>query len=152
MAPNIVRSSDASETPSRGYPTSPFRLFEDFFNDWATRSLESRHSEGWIPPVDIMEKDGNLKLMISLPGLSEKEIELKIEGQVLTVKGERKSRESDGYTYHQTENSYGSFSRSFTLPDSTDLEAIKADYKNGILTITVPPKPEVKPRNIKVNV
>jgi HSP20 family protein len=151
MAPNIVRS-DASETPARGYPASPFRLFEDFFNDWATRSIEGRRSEGWTPAVDIMEKDGNLLLMISLPGLNEKEIELKIEGQVLTVKGERKSQESDGYTYHRTESFYGSFSRSFTLPDSTDMQNIRADYRNGILTVTVPPKAEVKPRSIKVNV
>ncbi len=149
MAPSIVRS-DASETPARGYPTSPFRLFEDFFNNWAARSLEGRRSEGWIPAVDIMEKDGNLLLMISLPGLHEKEIDLKIEGQVLTVTGERKSQE--GYTYHQTESSFGTFSRSFTLPDSADLEAIKADYRNGILTVTIPPKAEVKPRSIKVNV
>ena len=149
MAPNIVRS-DASETPARGYPTSPFRLFEDFFNNWAARSLEGRRSEGWTPAVDVMEKEGNLMLMISLPGLSEKEIELKIEGQVLTVQGERKIQE--GYTYHQTESSLGAFSRSFTLPDSADLEAIKADYKNGILTVTIPPKAEIKPRSIKVNV
>jgi HSP20 family protein len=101
--------------------------------------------------VDVMEKDGNLMLMISLPGMSDKEVELKVEGQVLTVKGERRSQESDGYTYHQMESFYGNFSRSFTLPDSTDLQNIKADYKNGILTITVPQRPEVKPRNIRIN-
>jgi HSP20 family protein len=61
--------------------------------------------------------------------MSEKEIELKIEGQVLTIQGERKSQESNGYTFHQQESYYGPFSRSFTLPDSTDLDGIKADYK-----------------------
>jgi HSP20 family protein len=91
-------------------------------------------------------------LMIALPGVNEKEIELKVEGQVLTVKGERKSLETDGYAYHQMESHYGVFSRSFTLPDSTDLENIRADYKNGLLTIGIPAKPEVKPRTIKVNV
>jgi HSP20 family protein len=151
MAPKITRSETPEKQP-RAYPASPFRLFEDFFNDWAFRSLENRRTETWTPTVDIMEKDGNLHLMVSLPGLNEKDIELKVEGQVLTVQGERKSHEPNGYTYHQQESYYGPFSRSFTLPDSTNLDSIKADYKNGILTISVPQKPEVKPRTIKVNI
>jgi HSP20 family protein len=151
MAPMISRS-DASNKPTRTYPSSPFRLFEDFFNDWAIRSLEGRRAESWTPPVDVLETDGNLVLMFSLPGISDKDVELRIEGQILTVRGERKSRESDGYTYHQMESFYGNFSRSFTLPDSTDLQKIKADYKNGILVITVPPNSETKPRSIKINV
>jgi len=150
MAPNIVRSQN-TEAPTRNFPASPFRLFEDFFNDWAFRSMEDRRAESWIPPVDVMEKDGNLVLMASIPGMTDKEIELRVEGQVLTIKGERKSPEASGYTYHQQESRHGSFSRSFTLPDSVNLESIKADYKNGVLTITVPQKPESKPRTIKVN-
>jgi HSP20 family protein len=150
MAPKITRSE--VEKTSKNYPASPFRLFEDFFNDWAFRSLEGRRGETWTPPVDMVEKYGNLMLMVSIPGVNEKEIELKIEGQVLTVKGNRRSQEPDGYTYHQQESYYGAFSRSFTLPDSTDLGNIKADYRNGVLTITVPQKPEVKSRTIKVNV
>ena len=149
MAPKITRS----ETPdkSRTYPPSPFRLFEDFFNDWAVRSMEGRRAESWTPAVDIVEKDGNLHVMVSLPGLNEKDIELKIEGQALTISGERKSQESEGYTYHQQESYCGAFSRTFTLPDSTDLDNIKAEYKNGILNIMVPQRPEVKSRTIKVN-
>jgi HSP20 family protein len=150
MAPKITRSE--SEKPMRNYPASPFRMFEDFFNDWAFRSLETRRGETWTPAVDVMEKDGSLLLMVSIPGMNEKDIELKIEGQVLTIRGERKSQESEGFTYHQQESYCGSFSRAFTLPDSTDLGNIKAEYKNGILTVTVPQKPEVKPRTIKVNV
>jgi len=94
MAPKITRSE--SDKPSRNYPASPFRLFEDFFNDWAFRSLEGRRGETWTPPVDIVERDGNLLLMVSIPGLNEKDVELKVEGQVLTVKGERKSHEAEG--------------------------------------------------------
>lgn len=150
MAPNIVRSQN-TESPTRNFPASPFRLFEDFFNDWAFRSLEDRRNESWVPPVDVLEKDGNLLLMASIPGMTDKEIELRVEGQVLTIKGERKSPEASGYTYHQQESRYGSFSRSFTLPDTVNLDNIKADYKNGVLTITVPQKPESKPRTIKVN-
>jgi HSP20 family protein len=149
MSPNIARSEN--DRSGRNYPPSPFRLFEDFFNDWAVRSAENRRSEAWTPAVDVVEREGSLILMISLPGINEKEIDLKVEGQSLTIKGERKSLESDGYSYHQTESRFGAFSRSFTLPETTDLENIKADYKNGVLSITVPQKPEIKPRSIKVN-
>jgi len=100
----------------------------------------------------VLEREGSLILMVSLPGINEKEIELKVEGQVLTIKGERKSLESDGYTYHQSESRFGTFSRSFTLPETTDLDNINADYKNGVLNIAVPQKPEIKPRTIKVNI
>ena len=151
MAPNIVRSQNET-SPTRNYPASPFRLFEDFFNDWALRSIDDRRSESWTPAVDIMEKDGNLLLMASIPGMNDKEIEIKIEGQVLTIKGERKSQETAGYIYHQQESRHGAFSRSFSLPDSANLENIRAEYKNGILAISIPQKPESKPRTIKVNI
>jgi len=150
MASKITRS-DTSENQTRNFPISPFRMFEDFFNDWALRSMESRRVDSWTPAVDIMEKDGNILLMVSVSGINEKDIELKVEGQTITIKGERKSLENEGFTYHQQESHCGNFSRSFTLPDSTDLEKIKADYKNGILTIMVPQKPESKPRTIKIN-
>jgi HSP20 family protein len=150
MAPNTVQTQN-TKTPTRNYPASPFRLFEDFFNDWALQSIEDRRTESWTPQVDVMEKDGNLLLMASLPGIAEKEIEIKVEGQVLTIKGERKSQENTGYIYYQQESRYGAFSRSFTLPDSANLENIKAEYKNGILRISIPQKAESKPRTIKVN-
>ncbi len=150
MAPKIARSEPNGL--SRNFPATPFRLFEDFFNDWAMHSLEDRRGSTWTPPVDIVEREGNLLLMISIPGLNEKDIELKIEGQVLTINGERKSQAGNGFTYHQQESFYGTFSRSFTLPDSTDLSNIKADYKNGVLCIAVPQKAEVKPRTIKISI
>ncbi len=131
------------------YPPSPFRLFEDFFNDWALNAAHVNRSEEWRPPVDILEKDGTLFLRIELAGMSEKDINLKLEGNVLTVKGERKSEE--GCTYRLTERNLGTFSRSFTLPDSADTDHLDANYKNGILTISVPQRPEVRTREIKVN-
>jgi len=129
----------------------PSGCLKTFFNDWAFRSIEDRRAESWAPPVDVVEKDGTLMLMASLPGMTEKDIELKVEGQVLTIKGDRKSQEAEGYSYHRQESRYGAFSRSFTLPDSANLENIRADYKNGVLTVSVPQKPESKPRAIKVN-
>jgi len=149
MAPQIKRSEVPEKQGRMSYPASPFRLFEDFFNDWAMRSWNGPQS--WAPPVDIMEKEGNLMLLASLPGMTIKDVELKIEGQTLTIKGERPSQESDGYICHQIESQFGSFSRSFTLPDSTDLDNVKAEFKNGILAVTVPQKPETKPRTIKIN-
>jgi HSP20 family protein len=151
MAIGIERYANRRK-PGQRYPASPFRLFEDYFNDWALKSMEAREAEGWLPSADIIEKDGNFRLMITLPGMDEKDIDIKIEGQTLTVMGEIKSSESDGYTFHRREIRTGAFSRSFTLADSSDLDNVKADYRHGILAVTIPQKPEVKPRTIKVNI
>jgi HSP20 family protein len=144
-------STRKTESVQPSYPPSPFRLFEDFFNDyWAARSSSVR-GDSWKPPVDIMEKDGNLILRVEVPGVDEKGIDLKLEGRVLTIKGERKPEsDANGFTYHQVESYYGTFTRSFTLPDSADSNHIKAGYKNGVLTITIPQKPEVKARSIVI--
>lgn len=144
---------DRYENQSKqNYPVSPFRLFEDFFNDWAFRSLENRREKEWTPKTDIAEKDGGLQLMISLPGMDKSDIDIKIEKQTLTVHGNRKPQESEDCAFHRRESHSGRFSRSFTLPDSLALNDIKADYKYGILTITIPQKPEARPRTIKINV
>jgi len=129
------------------------RLFEDFFNGFPFTSPFSDNRETWTPSVDILEKDGNLILRAELPGISEKQIEIKLEGNILTLKGERKmEKEDDKANYHRVESFYGSFTRSFRLPDTVDAEKISADYKNGVLTITIPQRPEVKPREIPVTV
>ena len=141
-----------TESPSRLWPESS-SLFDEFFNDFPFTSVfQSRGSERWLPPVDILEKDGNLILRAEVPGLDEKEVELKLEGNVLTLKGEKKQKiEENRNNYHRMESYYGTFSRSFTLPESVDRDQIKADYKNGILEVTIPQKPEVRPREIPVS-
>jgi HSP20 family protein len=127
-------------------------LFDEFFNDRSFRSLQET-ARTWTPAVDILEKDGNLILRAELPGINEKEIDLKLEGNVLTLRGERKLEdEQDSNNYHRIERFYGAFSRSFTLPETVDRDQIKADYKSGVLTVTIPQKPEVKPREIPVSV
>jgi HSP20 family protein len=129
------------------------RLFEDFFSDFPFSSSALENRDGWSPSVDILEKDGNLVLRAELPGMSEKQIDLKLEGNTLTLKGERKmEKEDDKTNYHRVESFYGSFTRSFRLPDTVDAEKISADYKNGVLTITIPQRPEVRPREIPVSV
>ncbi len=136
-----------SEIPAVG------RLFDEFFNDFPFTGSLAEGKENWVPSVDILEKEGNIVLRAELPGMTEKEIELKIEGDTLILKGERKMESEDKKSnYHRIERSYGSFTRSFRLPDTVDSEKINADYKNGVLTITLPKKPEVKPREIPVKV
>ncbi len=139
-----------SETPARIWPETP-SLFEEFFND-PFFSPQARTSDRWLPAVDILEKDGNMVLRAEVPGVSEKDIDLKLEGNILTLKGEKRhEHEEERNNYHRMESFYGSFTRSFTLPDSVDRDHIKADYKNGILTVTIPQKPEVRPREIPVS-
>ncbi len=146
LVPMIRRS----EAPSRVWPETT-RFFEDFFNDFPGSFLQSR--DNWTPSVDVLEKDGSLILRAELPGMEEKDIELKLEGSVLTIKGERKLEKNEKKeNYHRLESFHGSFSRSFTLPDTVDFEKIKADYKNGVLSVTIPQKPEVRPREIPVSV
>ena len=129
------------------------RLFEEFFNDFPFFESTLDGHDRWTPSVDIMEKEGNLILRAELPGLNEKEIELKLEGNILTLKGERKmENEDEKGKYHRIESYYGSFTRSFRLPDTVDYEKINAEYKNGVLKVTIPQKPEVKPREIPVSV
>jgi len=127
-------------------------LFEEFFNDFPFAGSFPTTGENWNPAVDILEKDGDLILRAELPGLTEKQIELKLEGNTLTLKGERKMENEDKKSnYHRLESFYGSFMRTFRLPDTVNMEKISADYKNGILTVTLPQKPEVKPREIPVS-
>jgi HSP20 family protein len=129
------------------------RLFEDFFNDFPFNGSLLSSRENWMPSVDILEKDGNLILRAELPGMAQKEIDLKVEGDTLTLKGERKLENEDKKSnYHRIESYYGSFTRSFRLPETVDVDKINAEYKNGVLTITIPQKPEVKPREIPVSI
>jgi HSP20 family molecular chaperone IbpA len=125
-----VRRSDAA---ARTYPDNR-SIFEDFIDDF-------------FAPL-------NSGVAASVcPGINEKEIELKLDGDVLTLRGERKfEEEEDRQNYSRIERSYGSFSRSFTLPSAADREKISADYKNGVLTVTIPQKAEARPREIQVKV
>ena len=134
------------DTPARLWPETSLldNLFEDF-------PFGAAFEKGVVPAVDILEKDGNLILRAELPGMTEKEIGLKLDGNVLTLSGERKlENEEKRDNYRRIERSYGSFSRSFTLPETVDREKVKAEYKNGVLTVTIPLKPEAQPRAVPI--
>ncbi len=107
----------------------------------------------WTPAVDIYETDDAIILEAELPGMNEKDIEVKIEDNVLTIRGERKfEEERKEENYYRMERFYGTFQRSFTLPPNVDTEKVKAEYKKGILKVTLPKKEQAKPKQIKIEV
>lgn len=105
----------------------------------------------WAPPVDISEDKDRITLTAELPGFSEDQVEVQMEGGVLTIRGERKfEEEKEGRNYHRLERSYGTFVRSFTLPNNVDRDQIRASFNNGLLEIEMPKRAEARPRQIKI--
>lgn len=127
------------------------RLFNDAFsNVFGGEELTHRT---WAPPVDIYETDHDLVLKAELPGIDPKDLDIRVENGTLYLKGERKHEsETKEENYHRIERSYGSFVRTFALPNSVSTENVKADYKDGVLTLTMAKREEAKPKTIKVNV
>ncbi|HTD52561.1 MAG TPA: Hsp20/alpha crystallin family protein [Thermoanaerobaculia bacterium] len=119
----------------------------------ARRERDEELSLGaWIPPVDIEEDNEKLVLTAELPGFKEDQIDLQVEGGVLTIRGERTFEDKqDGKNFHRVERSYGQFVRSFTLPNNVDRDNVKASFKDGLLSIELPKREEAKPRQIKVS-
>ena len=123
------------------------RLFDDRLT---TRSGES---VGWTPSVDIFEDEEGVTLRFELAGVDPKDVDIRFENGVLTLRGDRKLERGDKRdNYHRVELSYGTFTRSFSLPGTIDAEKIKAESRNGILTVMLPKKPEAKPKSIQVKV
>ena len=107
----------------------------------------------WMPPVDIFQTgEHELVLKAELPDMSRDDIDINIENFVLTIKGEKKASDVKDEQYHHAERRYGSFSRSFSLPQTVDPNRVSAEYKNGVLTVRLPLREEAKPRTIKVDV
>src|SRR5271170_7504502 len=114
---------------------------------------ESLTTSSFAPAVDVYEDEHNVTLKIEVPGIDEKDIDVRLENNTLTVHGERKlEKEEKEENYRRVERQYGTFTRSFTLPSSVDLEQVSADYDKGVLKINFPKKAEAKPKLIKVNV
>ena len=129
-------------------PFTNIRLFEDAF----TRMLaEPQASRPWSPAVDIYETENELVLKADLPEVEQKDIDVRVENQTLTIAGERKFEKKDtDKGYHRIERQYGSFVRSFAVPNTFDTEKIAAEFHNGVLTVTLPKKEAAKPRQIHV--
>jgi HSP20 family protein len=126
------------------------RMFEDVFSGRAEEGKELTTST-WAPSVDIFETEKELVLTAEIPGIDEKDVEIKIEDNTLSLKGERKfEKETKEENYHRIERSYGSFYRAFTLPNSIDPDRIQATHENGVLKITMPKRDELQPRKVKI--
>jgi HSP20 family protein len=125
------------------------RLFTDRFE----RSGDESNLTSWAPAVDIFETEHELVVKADLPEIDPKDLDIRVENNILSIRGERKfeSKVSED-RYLRVERAYGSFSRSFSLANTVNSEAIKADYQNGVLTLTVPKREEAKPKQIKVSV
>lgn len=107
----------------------------------------------WAPPVDIYETPEELVVTADLPGVNEKDFDVRVENNTLTIRGERKFEKTVSEdNYLRTERSYGSFSRSLSLPNTVNPDAIRAEYRGGVLTIRMPKREESKPKQIKVSV
>ena len=105
----------------------------------------------FVPPVDVYEDDHTISLQAELPGMEEKDLDIRLENNILTISGERKFEKEDRQeNFHRIERQYGRFSRSFTLPSAVDAEKIRADFENGILHITMPKSEEARPKQIKI--
>jgi HSP20 family protein len=125
------------------------RMFEDVFS--GRGEDKDITASTWAPSVDIYETEGELVLTAEIPGIAEKDVEIKVEDNTLTLKGERKfEKETKEENYHRIERSYGSFYRSFTLPNSVDPDKIHAEHENGVLKILMPKRQELKPRTVKI--
>jgi HSP20 family protein len=136
--------------PLSHFPTT-FRNFEDA----VSRILSEPRSGGqpWSPAVDISETENELVLKADVPDVKLEDIEVRVENQTLTLKGERQfAKDENTRGYHRIERNYGSFVRSFSLPSSVDAEKVAAEYANGVLTVKLPKKEAAKPRQVKIEV
>ena len=107
----------------------------------------------FVPAVDIYEDSKKVVLKLEVPGIEEKDLDIRVENNTLTVKGERKfEKEEKEENFHRIERRYGTFYRAFTLPSTVDTEHVQASYQNGILKLELSKKPEAQPKQIKVNV
>jgi HSP20 family protein len=138
--------------PFRGssLPDQLSRAFTDLLD--RTGSQESNLTS-WAPAVDIYETEHELVVKTDLPDVDLKNLDIRVENNILTIRGERKfENKVNESNYLRIERSYGWFARSFALANTVNVEAIKADYQNGVLTLTIPKREEAKPKQIKVNV
>src|SRR5579863_3166828 len=123
------------------------------FGDVLERSGEESNLTAWAPAVDIFETEHELVVKADLPDVNPQDLDIRVENNILTIRGERKfEKKVNESNYLRVERAYGSFARSFSLANTVNSEAIKAEYKNGVLTLTVPKREEAKPKQIKVNV
>jgi HSP20 family protein len=138
--------------PSRGATTLQEQI-NRVFGDMLERTSEESNLTPWAPAVDIFETEHELVVKADLPDVNPQDLDIRVENNILTIRGERKfENKVNEENYLRVERAYGSFSRSFSLANSVKSDAIRADYQNGVLTLSIPKREEAKPKQIKVNV
>lgn len=131
-------------------PLANLRLFEDAFTRFLSEPTSNRP---WSPAVDIYETENELVLKADLPEVSQKDIDVRVENQTLTIAGERKfEKEAGNKGFHRIERAYGNFVRSFAVPNTFDTDKISAEFHNGVLSVSLPKKETAKPRQVKIEV
>jgi HSP20 family protein len=134
-------------------PSNSQDHFGRVFNELFERAGQESNLTTWAPAVDIFENEQELVVKADLPDVDPKDLDIRVENNLLTIRGERKFAKKTGEgNYLRVERSYGAFARSFSLANTVNSEAIKADYQNGVLTLSVPKREEAKPKQIKVTV
>jgi HSP20 family protein len=131
------------------------RLFSSFFDTPASAGNANGGSTArrWIPPMDLVETQDDFVLKADLPGIGEDDVGIELENNVLTICGERKAEHEERHEgYYRVERATGSFSRSLSLPDGIDPEAVNASFENGVLTVRIPKPAQAKPRRVKIGV
>jgi HSP20 family protein len=147
-----MRTTLSRWEPFRGASTLQEQV-NRLFNDVLDRSSEESSLTSWAPAVDIYETEHELVVKADLPDVDAKDLDIRVENNILTIRGDRKfEKKVAEENYLRVERAYGAFSRSFSLANTVNSEAIKADYQDGVLTLTIPKREEAKPKQIKVNV
>jgi HSP20 family protein len=147
-----MRTMNRLEQPFRGATTLQEQI-NRVFGDVVGRNGEESNLTPWAPPVDIYETENELVVKADLPDVNPQDLDIRVENNILTIRGERKfAAKVHEDNYLRIERAYGSFSRSFSLANSVKSEAIKAEYHDGVLTLSLPKREEAKPKQIKVNV
>lgn len=138
--------------PFRGVTTLQDQI-NRLFNDAFDRTGDESNLSAWAPAVDIYETEHELVVKADLPDIDPKDLDIRVENNILTIRGERRfEKKVNEESYLRVERSFGSFARSFTLSNTVNSDAIKAEYQNGVLTLSIPKREEAKPKQIKVNV
>jgi len=129
------------------------RLFSETWGQGAQEQQENLITSAFVPPVDIYEDEHNINLKVEVPGIDPKDVDISLENNTLTVRGERKfEKEEKEENFHRVERRYGSFFRAFTLPNTVDPDSVTADYDKGVLKLKLAKKAEAKPKQIKINI
>jgi len=147
-----MRAMNRWEQPLHGATTLQDQI-NRMFSEGVGHAGQESNLTPWAPAVDIYETENELVIKADLPDVNPQNLDIRVENNILTIRGERKFESKvNEDNYLRIERAYGSFSRSFSLANSVKTEAIKADYQNGVLTLSLPKREEAKPKQIKVTV